>query len=112
MAVKAYIDHAAVFVSDLDWHVKFFDEVLDMKVKKTSEPGAALRQVWLEGGVQLIAAPNFAGPEGRLAHIGLFVDDLDTARERAHARGAKEMPQGKYWFSLPDGLCVEMMPMP
>ena len=33
MAVKAYVEHVAVRVKDIHWHIKFFHEVLGMDVR-------------------------------------------------------------------------------
>jgi hypothetical protein len=67
------------------------------------------RQVWTVGGVQLMADPAFAGPEGRLAHLGVMTEDLEAVLAAAKAFGVTEMPQGRNWLALPDGLAVEII---
>ena len=53
--------------------------------------------------------PGFDGPEARLAHLGMMVDDLDGVLARAAAFGAKALPAGPNWLVLPDGLNVEIL---
>ncbi len=58
-----------------------------------------------------MADPDFKGPEGRLAHLGVMTEDLEAALEAAYAwPGVTAMPQGRNWLALPDGLCVEILP--
>ncbi len=103
---RAYCEHVAIRVKDLDWHVRFFREVLGMDLRDGSQ---APRQVWTVGGVQLIADPDFAGPEGRLAHLGIMVEDADAVLREAKAWGVTELPQGPNWLALPGGLNVEVL---
>jgi hypothetical protein len=59
--------------------------------------------------MQFIAKPDFTGPEGRLAHLGVMCEDLEAALAAARAFGVTEMPQGRNWLRLPDGLAVEFI---
>lgn len=112
MSISAYIDHVAFRVNDLQWHIDFFDQVLGMKVLKTSTPGSPLKQVWLHGGIQLICTPGFTGnASGQLGHLGIKVHDLDATLLLAQSKGVTELPQGKNWFSLPEGICIELLQM-
>ena len=61
MVENAYLDHAAVTVADIDWTLKFFEDVLGMSVTRRREAEGKLQQVWLDGGIQLVAAPDNAG---------------------------------------------------
>jgi catechol 2,3-dioxygenase-like lactoylglutathione lyase family enzyme len=107
---KSYVEHVAVRVKDLQWHLRFFREALGMTIRAVDGDADNPKQVWTVGGVQLIADPGFAGPEGRLAHMGVMTEDLDAALKAAYAlEGVKPMPQGRNWLELPDGLCVEVM---
>jgi hypothetical protein len=38
-----------------------------------------------------------------------MVEDLDEALARAQKFGVKQLPQGRGWLQLPDGLAVELM---
>ena len=105
---KTYLEHVAFRVKDIDWHIRFFRDVLGMSVKETDGPTDAPRQVWTIGGVQLISDPSFDGPEGRMGHLGMMSDDVEAAIEAARARGIGSAPQGRNWLLLPDGLVVEL----
>jgi catechol 2,3-dioxygenase-like lactoylglutathione lyase family enzyme len=110
---KAYVEHIAVRVKDIEWHVRFFREVLGMEIREIDGPADAPRQVWTLGGMQLMSAPE--APErptneaGRLAHIRPMCDNLEAALAAAQSWGVKELPQGRNWLQLPDGLAVELI---
>jgi catechol 2,3-dioxygenase-like lactoylglutathione lyase family enzyme len=107
---KSYVEHVAVRVRDIRWHIRFFREVLGMTIRDADGPEGDPRQVWTVGGVQLMADPGFTGPEGRLAHLGVMTEDLDAVLAEAYAwEGVTAMPQGRNWLALPDGLCVEVI---
>ncbi len=105
---RAYVEHAAIRVRDIEWHVRFFREVLGMPLRDDRR-GETPSQAWTAGGVQLMADPGFAGPEGRLAHLGVMVEDQSEVLREAAAWGVRELPQGPNWLALPDGLCVEIL---
>lgn len=109
MAAKAYLEHVALWVRDIHWHIRFFHDVLGMAMREVQGTEADPIQYWTLGGLQFIAKPDFAGPEGRLAHLGIMCEDVDAAIAAAHAFGVTEMPQGRNWLRLPDGLAVELM---
>ena len=107
---RSYVEHVAVRVRDIDWHIRFFRDALGMPVREVDGPPDDPRQVWTVGGVQLMADPAFAGPEGRLAHLGVMTEDLEAALASAYAwEGVAALPQGRNWLSLPDGLAVEII---
>lgn len=106
---KAYLEHAAIRVKDIHWHIKFFSEALGMPLRKMDGPEDDPKQVWTIGGIQLISDPGFSGPEGRTAHLGIMVEDLDEAVEEVYLWGVTGMPQGRNWITLPDGLSIELM---
>jgi catechol 2,3-dioxygenase-like lactoylglutathione lyase family enzyme len=106
---QSYVEHVAVRVSDIDWHIRFFRDALGMPVRQVDGAADAPRQVWTVGGMQLIADPAFAGPEGRLAHLGVMTEDLEAALAEVYRWGVRELPQGRNWVALPDGLSIEIM---
>ncbi|MEY4413155.1 MAG: hypothetical protein RIQ53_448 [Pseudomonadota bacterium] len=108
-ATTAYLEHVAVFVRDIHWHIRFFAQVLGLTLREIDGPPEAPRQYWTLGGLQLIAAPEFDGPEGRLAHLGVMCADLEAALAAAAAFGVTALPQGRHWLRLPDGLAVELI---
>lgn len=38
-----------------------------------------------------------------------MTEDLESALQEVYRWDVTEMPQGKNWFKLPDGLCVELI---
>lgn len=108
-AAKAYVEHVAIWVRDIHWHIRFFRDVLGMAMREVQGTAEQPVQYWTLGGMQFIAKPGFAGPEGRLGHIGVMCEDLEAALDAAKAFGVAEMPQGRNWLRLPDGLALELM---
>jgi catechol 2,3-dioxygenase-like lactoylglutathione lyase family enzyme len=106
---KAYLEHVAIWVKDIHWHIKFFHDVLGMTMREVQGTVENPIQCWTLGGMQFIAKPDFAGPEGRLGHLGVMCEDQEAAIAAAHQFGVTEMSQGRNWLRLPDGLAVELM---
>lgn len=113
MPTPSFVEHVAIRVKDLQWHIDFFADVFGMGVRQRSEPGAALEQVWLHGGVQLVACKNFgADPNGQLGHLGIMTDDLEGALKKVYEKEVTELAQGRNWFSLSEGICIEALQAP
>ena len=106
---KAYVEHVAIWVRDIHWHIRFFHDVLGMTMREVEGPADNPRQYWTLGGMQFIAKPDFEGPEGRLGHLGVMCEDLEAALAAAKAFGVTEMSPGRNWLRLPDGLAVELI---
>lgn len=106
---RAYVEHVAIWVQDIQWHIRFFDQVLGMTLREVQGPLDSPSQYWTLGGMQFMAKPDFAEPEGRLGHIGIMCEDLEVAIARAQSFGVTTMPQGRNWLRLPDGLAVELI---
>jgi catechol 2,3-dioxygenase-like lactoylglutathione lyase family enzyme len=105
----SYLEHTAIRVHDIHWHIRFFREALGMPVQRVQGDADDPRQVWTVGGVQIAADKSFAGPEGRLVHLGIRTEDLGAALEEVYKWGVTELPQGHNWFATPDGLQIELM---
>ena len=112
-AQKSYVEHVAIRVADIQWHIDFFRDVLGMTLRDIDGPPDAPLQVWSIGGLQLISTPGFAAPPsndaGWLAHLGIMVDDVEAALVAAQKWGVSALPQGRNWLRLPDGLAVEFL---
>src|SRR5512142_2242848 len=106
---RSYVEHAAIRVRDIDWHIRFFREALGMTVREVDGNPDHPKQVWTVGGVQLIHDAAYTGPEGRLGHLGIFTEDLESALAAAVAHGAQPLPHGRNWLALPEGLVLELL---
>lgn len=107
---KSYLHHTAIRVKDIHWHVRFFREALGMPVDHAQGDEADPVQVWTVGGLQLVSAKDFAGPEGRMVHLGIMTEDLEAALAEVYKwEGVRQLPNGRNWFELPDGLQIELM---
>lgn len=112
---RAYVEHVAIRVRDIQWHIHFFREALGMEMREVDGDPASPNQYWTIGGLQFIGDPEFearpTNESGWLAHLGIMVDDLDAAIAACQSLGAVELPNGKgpNWLELPDGLAIELL---
>ena len=106
---KAYVEHVAVWVKDIHWHIRFFHEVFGMTLREVQGTVEEPVQYWNLGGMQFMSSPDFAGPEGRHGHLGVMCEDMEAALAAAWQFDVSEMPQGRNWLRLPDGLAVEFI---
>lgn len=108
---KSYLEHTAVYVKDIHWHLRFFEQALGMPLRNLQGDKDDPVQAWTIGGVQLVADKNFQGPEGRMAHLGIRTENLQEALDEVYKfEGVKQMPgRERNWFTLPDGLAIELM---
>jgi lactoylglutathione lyase len=109
MSTRAYVEHVAIWVRDIHWHIRFFHDVLGMAMREVQGTIDEPSQYWTLGGMQFMANPQFQGPEGRLGHLGVMCEDVEAALAAARALGAAELPQGRNWLRLPDGLSLELI---
>ena len=80
-----------------------------MGIRQKTMDGDKIAQVWLYGGMQLTVKTDFDGDGGGFNHLGVMVEDLDKAVDAAYKHGVTEMPQGRNWVKLPEGICIEIM---
>jgi catechol 2,3-dioxygenase-like lactoylglutathione lyase family enzyme len=106
---RSYLEHIAIRVKDIQWHIRFFREALGMTLRSVDGPADHPKQVWTIGGLQLVSDPDFKGPEGRIAHLGIMTEDVEAALEDVYKWDVTQMPQGRHWFALPDGLVIELL---
>lgn len=106
--MASYLEHMALKVSDIEWHVKFFEEVFDMPVRMTLGE-APNRKIWLHAGIQLNEETDFENVEGRADHLGIMTDNVEEVLEKAYALGVEELPQGHNWIKLPSGIHIEVI---
>ncbi|MBO1305587.1 VOC family protein [Enterococcus sp. 669A] len=105
---KAYIEHTAVFVTDVEWYVEFFHQTLGFTERLRKEEPGQPKQVWLYGGIQLIEGTENQD-SGKLGHLGIMVDDQQAVLKKINRYPVKPLPQGENWLQLPDGLCIEIL---
>ena len=49
---KSYVEHVAIKVKDIDWHIRFFNDVLGMTVHEVMGSDGATEKAWTLGGMQ------------------------------------------------------------
>jgi 2-dehydropantoate 2-reductase len=108
-ATRAYVEHVAVNVNDIGWHLRFFREVLGMTLTMTDGDEGNPAQAWTLGGMQLVSRPGHQAAPGTLNHIGVAVCDAAAAIEAARKMGVKSDPRGEHWLALPDSIVVELL---
>lgn len=112
-ATRSFVEHIAIRVRDIHWHIRFFREVLGQELREVDGSEENPKQYWTLGGMQLMSTPDFQAPPsndaGWLAHLGVMVDDLEAALAAAEGWGVRALPQGRNWLQLPDGLAVELI---
>lgn len=106
---RSFIEHTAIYVQDIQWHIRFFAETLGLTIQKVEGAVENPKQVWMVGGLQLISDPNIKN-EGRMAHLGIVTECLEDALTEMYSRdGVTQVPgKPKNWVQLPDGLILEM----
>ena len=106
--MASYLEHMALKVSVIEWHVKFFEGVFNMPVRMTLGE-APNRKIWLHAGIQLNEETDFENVEGRADHLGIMTDNVEEVLEKAYALGVEELPQGHNWIKLPSGIHIEVI---
>lgn len=106
--MKSQLHHIALNVSDLDWYAYFFKEIFGMKIRKSTGV-APNRKLWFTEGIQLNESPNVTSGGGVCDHVSIAVPDVPATKEAALQAGCMPLPNGAHWFSLPNGVMVELM---
>jgi len=106
--MTAGLDHVALKVSDLEWHVEFFKQVFGMTVKKMAGEKPE-RKVWFNEGIQLNEIASEDYEKGQMDHLGIITNEYDKTAEKIRKWNAAGLPQGDNWFRIPSGICIELM---
>jgi len=109
MSNVAAIGHTALRVSDIAGMTDLLEDLLGFRVRRTTGDAETPSNVWFEEGLQLVHDSEYAGPEGRLHHLGVLVADRETMVQECEKRGFTEVRAN--WYALPDGLVLEFLPM-
>ena len=54
---RAYLEHVALRVKDIHWHIRFFREALGMEMREVDGDPESPNQYWTLGGLQFISDP-------------------------------------------------------
>jgi hypothetical protein len=107
MSNIASIGHTAIKVADINGMTGLISDLLGFTVRNTAGDGDAPSNVWFVEGLQLVHDPEYAGPEGRMHHLGIAVADREAMSAECRSRGYEEVRPN--WFALPDGLVLEFL---
>jgi len=105
--MRAYVEHIAITVQDLEWHLRFFRDVFGMEIRM--EKFEPVKQVWVYGGIQFIDGTSAEAEGEILSHVGIMTEAYDEVLAKAYTYDVEELPQGHNWLKLPGGLCVEVL---
>lgn len=105
---KSYVEHVAIRVKDIHWHIRFFKEVLGMTLKEVHGTEEDPIRAWTVGGMQFNLDPEFVRANGLLEHIGLMVEDLEEVLAEAKKWNLSTLPMGPNWLVLPEGVVLEL----
>ncbi len=118
------IDHAGIYVADMERAVTFYRDVLGLRYGGTGDDGQSFFHI---GDTMLALLPLPAGvlPEQRdltLQHYAFAVDDVDAAYDELRAKGVPfdfpphnlpdsgYLPHQRYTYLRdPDGVAVELV---
>ncbi|MDO4467138.1 MAG: VOC family protein [Bacillota bacterium] len=102
-----YLEHMAFKVNDLDWCVKFFQEVFDMPIRLSlgEKPN---RKIWLHAGIQLNEDLSFTNVEGRCDHFALMTTEYDEVLKKCLEWGCVQTETGENWLRMPNGMIIEL----
>jgi len=106
--MKSKLHHVALNVHDLEWYAAFFQDVFHMEVRKTAGD-APSRKIWLMEGIQLNECQDESDIGNVCDHISIAVPDVAGTVDAALSAGCTTLPNGEHWFSLPNGVMVELM---
>jgi hypothetical protein len=110
--MKAQLHHTALNVANFVWYKNFFTTLFEMTILRTAETAAERnRKVWFAEGIQLnevSVCNSFEAGIPVIDHISLAVDSIPLAITCALKVGCSKLSEGDHWFSLPNGVKVEL----
>ncbi len=99
------INHVALEVGDLDAALDFYGRLFDFQLRGRSEEMA-----FLDMGDQFVAlSEGRSQAEDASRHVGLVVDDLETARDTIENEGAEILPGRGLDFLDPWGNRIQLV---
>jgi hypothetical protein len=106
---SSFVEHVAILVKDIDWYIDFFTDILGMSIVKTSEESGVIKNVWLNGGIQLTLSENFY-ENSCIEHLGIVVRNLDATLMKIYScKNIIQVPdKSRNWVELPEGLQLEI----
>lgn len=102
------LHHASISVQNLDWYQNFFETVFEMTIRKTAGT-APKRQIWFHEGIQLNECQEEKIGGSAVDHISLAVENITEIVDAALKNGCTANPKGAHWFTLPNGVNLELM---
>ena len=109
--MRAQIHHVALNVEAMDWYVDFFQNIFEMTVQRT-DGERPNRRLWFAEGVQLNECAAAPARGDAIDHFSLGVEDVPAAAEAAVKAGCAALPEGPHWVALPNGVRLELKPLP
>ena len=107
--VHAYVDHCAIPVKDVEWHVAFFRVACGMNVREQRGPEENPEQVWMNGGIQLNKTSELPSKGGAF-HIGIMAEDAQDVLQKSYSfDGVRNYDNREGWIVLPEGTIVEVI---
>lgn len=107
-AMAGQVHHVAVNSDHFSDTVRFFTEVFQMEVSRTTGE-APNRKLWFHQGIQVNEVSEITQGSTRYDHIGIAVTDKAETLEKAAAFGCKPMANKPHWFTTPDGIVIELI---
>ena len=104
------LHHVCIGVEDIEQALKFYTEVLGLKVvRKIEIKGLKFPLIHLQAGESTIELRYVSEKEeGGLRHISLKVDDVDAVVEELKAKGIEFIRERPPFFKDPDGVLIEI----
>jgi acyl dehydratase len=106
--IRCALEHVSIRVKDIGWHIRFFRDVLGMPVHETVSVAEQPQQVWILGGVLLVADPNSTADDRRPTCFGVVAEDAEAIILKAKAHGVSAPRDEPMSLALPDGIVIKV----